>query len=200
METIAEGFTRVSNILGQWDKFSGIIPEILENKRRIGTNVHEAIDMYNHCLPFECADDEQPYVDSYIRWHEEEKIVVEYGEERFYDRRLMITGKIDGVVKFRDRSQVVVCDWKTSYSADPLNWPMQGAFYRHLVSLEREPNLSTTFMFIKLDKHGELPKIYQYEYTEQLWHTCECAVTTYYYQKPWLDKRKQGFRDGWINE
>ena len=45
VEKIKDGYTRVSEIVSVPGMFDMIPPDVLENKVRIGTNVHEAIHM-----------------------------------------------------------------------------------------------------------------------------------------------------------
>ena len=58
MEIIKLGYVRVSTILSQWDRFSAIPKDILDNKVRIGTNVHKHIELYNSFLPYDAENDE----------------------------------------------------------------------------------------------------------------------------------------------
>lgn len=196
MDTINEGYARVSTVLSQWDRFSGIDPIVLENKKNIGIEVHTAIDFYNtmKLYPAEISEAARPYFDSYIKWAISEKFSVMKSEERYYDERLKITGAIDALVKFPDSGQLILCDWKTSYSADPINWPLQASFYQYLLSVNRI-NVHPMSFFVKLSKNGDFPEIFEYLHTDALMTMCEHSVATYYYQKPWLDKRKEGFRE-----
>lgn len=195
MEIISPGYARVSEILSQWDKFSGIDKDVLEAKKILGTNVHSCIDMYNASLPYIATEKEEPYVQSYIRWKNREKFLVVESEKRYYDERLMITGKLDALVHFKDEindgGQVTLCDWKCSYSEDPINWPLQASFYRYLLLVNGVTCIAPVVRFVKLDKNGDMPKIFEYKCSEQLALTCEAAVVTYRHQKPWLDKRKE---------
>ena len=194
MEIIKPGYTRVSEILSQWDRFSGIDRDVLENKKRIGTNVHEAIDLYNACLPYSLEEDERGYFESYIEWRKLTQFEILASETRLYDDRLMITGAFDLLVKFPQEEEGSVCDLKCSYSEDPINWPMQGCFYRYLLTVNGGQDISQRVNFIKLDKRGYSPDVYEYDVTNMM-RVCESAVITYNHQKPWLIKRKQGERE-----
>jgi len=200
LEIIKEGYTRVSQILGQWDKYSGIDPAVLDNKIRIGTNVHEAINMFNLCLPYSLKEDERPYMESYLQWYDASPFILIESEKRYYDEEAKITGAIDAVMHFKndpinDGGQIVLCDWKCSYAEDPLNWPLQGAMYYDLLKKNGVESLARKCRFVKFDKHGGMPKVYEYEITKELLLVAEAAKVTYFYQKKWLDKRKQGERE-----
>ncbi len=194
LEEIRPGYTRVSTILSQWDKFSGILPEILENKIRIGTNVHKAIDAFHLGLLVELADDEQPYFNSFFGWYNEVKYQCMQSEKRLYDDSLKITGELDALVKLGDSKELTLLDWKCSYSEDPINWPLQGAFYIYLLRQNGHENVSDVCMFVKLSKESVLPKVFEYD-TSNLLPICKAAVQTYEYQKIWLEKRKKGIRE-----
>ena len=54
---IKEGYTRVSEILGKRSDFSMIDPQVLANKCRIGTNVHERINLEIQGIFMDSEDD-----------------------------------------------------------------------------------------------------------------------------------------------
>ena len=114
MEEIKKGYTRVSEIVSVPGMFDMIPPDVLENKVRIGTNVHEAIHMDFLGFVPDLAEDEKGYYDSYLEWKGMAKVTTAMSEDRFYDDALMITGAIDGLLRFPYEDNLVAVDWKTS--------------------------------------------------------------------------------------
>jgi hypothetical protein len=188
--SIKEGYTRVTEILSQWDKYSFIPQEILERKKTIGTTVHQAIIDHNSGLPIVLTDDEGgKYFQSYLLWHRIEKFEIVKDSQRYYSDNLMITGEIDALVKYQGRNELILVDWKTSASTDALAWEMQAMFYMHLLRINGVENLAPYAFFVKLDKDANLPKLFRYDYSEAVMDDCYAAVKTYRRMKRWLDKR-----------
>lgn len=187
---VKEGYTRVSEILSQWDKISGIDQTVLERKRDLGTNVHESIDSFSKGFPSVLTDEEGgKYFSSFLVWNSLKNPTFVETELRLYDDDLKITGCIDAILKFPDSDDIILIDWKTTYNADKLNWPLQASFYLTLLEKVYSKNISKA-LFVKLDKNGEMPKEYFFEQSEYLKNVCSQALGTYLYQKPWLEKRK----------
>jgi hypothetical protein len=181
MDTIKPGYTRVSSILGQWDTFGHIDPVVLQNKCNIGTRVHETIDAHHKNIYLPLDNAAKGYFDSYVRWEEVVKPNVIKNEERYYCDKLMITGQVDAIITFPGDGRLVLIDYKTSAQESPKTWPLQACFYHYLAS-QAGVELSDRLIFIKLDKTGQMPKIYEYQYSRQLWDVCLAAWTTYRYR------------------
>jgi len=195
MEDIKDGYTRVSAIISQWDKMSNIDPMVLERKTALGTNVHKAISDHYNGIPSVLTDEEGgKYFSSFLIWNEANKPVPVRIEERLYDDDLMITGCLDAILKFPDSDEIILIDWKTSYNADKLNWPLQASFYLSLLAKNGIHGL-TKARFIKLDKLGDMPKEFEFIQSEYLLQTCRAAYITYMYQLPWLEKRKTSIEE-----
>ena len=194
-EEIKSGYTRVTEILAQWshniineegDVVAKMLPgsnsfidiEILNRKRDIGIAVHEAIENHVNGLYTPLNESEVGYFDSYLTWEKENRHKIVLSEKRYYNDELMITGKIDSIISFQ--GQNILVDYKTSYSENPKMWPLQACFYRNL-ALQEMDNISNTMVFVQLSKKGALPKVYRYEYTEELWDVCKSALTCYRY-------------------
>src|SRR5271157_1296805 len=97
-EEVKEGFTRVSEVLSQWDKLSLINPDVLERKAQLGTNVHNAIANYYNGVPSVLTDEEGgKYYASFLLWNAERKASPIHIEKRLYDEETMLTGCIDAV-------------------------------------------------------------------------------------------------------
>jgi len=180
MDQIKQGYTRVSSILGQWDTFGHIDKAVLQNKADLGTRVHEAIDNHHKGLFVPLDDKANWYFESYIRWDRLTNAKIVKNEERYYCDKLMITGQIDALIELPGESKPVLVDYKTSANESPKIWPLQACFYHYLVT-QTGLDISDRLIFLKLDKNGELPKVYEYKYTKQLWSICHSAWLTYTY-------------------
>ena len=185
-----DGYTRVTEILSQWDKSSHIDQVVYEKKTQMGTNVHDAIANSFRGIPTILTDDEGgKYFSSFLLWRAARCPVVHAFESRMYDHERKITGAMDAVVKFPSGEELFLIDWKTSYSADKCNWPLQASFYMQLLELSGIVGIRKC-KFIKLDKLGDMPIEYDFEQSEYLIDMCNHAIETYRYNSSWLEKRK----------
>ena len=180
MENIKEGYTRVSTILGQWNSFAHINPDVLANKCRIGTNVHAKIAAECEGIFIDLEPDEEGYFESWERWWEKEELSSKLlkTEQRFYCDDLMITGCVDALVAVD--SHLIIVDYKTSASANKKMWALQAAFYHYLVK-SPYTNLKNEVWFPRLKKEGKKATHYKFEITDELWETCLSALKTYRY-------------------
>lgn len=181
-DKIKPGYTRVSDIIGQWGKLIGIPEAILERKKRIGIEVHAAIsfNIDTKChLPI--AEDCVPYYNSYLSWREMQDGFLEkiQNTTRYYDNALMITGQPDALIKTRTNDEPMLVDWKCTFSEMPFEWELQGAFYWMLVHDADISRLSREVVFIKLDRDGGEPRVYNYGITQQVLSECMASLTTY---------------------
>ena len=186
-EEIKEGYTRATEVLSQWDKFSMINNEVFVAKTILGTNVHAAIANYYRGIPTELTDAEQGYFDSFYGWNAINVTDVVDFEKRMYDDKRMLTGAMDAIVKLGD--ELVLLDWKCSYNADKLGWPLQASFYMQLLKSSEGIEVNRA-IFVKLDKEGNFPKTFEYAQTPELIELTNAALLLYRYQKPWIEKRK----------
>jgi hypothetical protein len=200
-ETIREGYVRVSEILNQWSLTSNIPREMLERKGEIGTKVHDTIRDFIECIPTVLSEEEGGhYYRSFLEWYAKEKPTFQQTEERYYDDELKITGRIDNVMTLpgkkelnMDKKELVLVDWKCSHSPNNIIWNMQANFYMYL--LERngyafKPGKSKA-IFVKLDKTGELPKVYTFPYTEASIQACKGAAIAYEAVKELIIKKQK---------
>ncbi len=176
MENIQEGYTRVSTILsvlpsltGMDDNnqkiwgfpFQNINQEVLRKKCIIGTNVHAAINGWaiNDFSPLtEC---ENGYFNSFLRWQEIMHIKPIASELRLYDDKLKITGAIDMLAKIPASDNLILFDFKTSALVDEKKWPLQAAFYYHLLCVNKF-TAQENVLFIQLNRKGDLPHCHTY--------------------------------------
>lgn len=127
-------YLRVSEILARLQNFKAIDPEVLENKARIGTNVHKAIlDHSQGQFPLLESERESAYFGSYLIWEKKEKPNWKVQVPRLYCDDLMITGEIDGLIETNRHQSPVLIDWKCSATPNKEIWNMQAHFYWYLL-------------------------------------------------------------------
>jgi hypothetical protein len=176
--TIRDGYTRISSILGQWDKFGHIDPAVLAHKAEIGTRVHEAIEAHISGAPDIGDFEGRGYFESYLKWQEKSGVVTVQTEQRLYCDKLKITGAVDALVKFPGGEALTIVDYKTSAQEAPKTWPLQGCFYHYLATVNDIPTCPR-IIFLKLDKKGGEAKAFEYFYSKQLMNTCLSALNCY---------------------
>ena len=175
METIKEGYTRVSTILAQWNHLAHIDKDVLANKCRIGTNVHAKIAAETDGIFLELQPDEVGYFESWKKWKEEAEMEMEKTEARLYTEEFKITGCVDGFTKGD-----ILLDYKTSASANKKMWALQASMYHYLAEISGwQPN--TDFLFIHLKKDGKKAKEIWVECTHTLRSVWMSAIETYRY-------------------
>lgn len=181
MEEIKEGYTRVSQIIGQWNQYSHINPQVLANKCRIGTEVHEKIAAEVQGIFLDTNEDCEGYIESWIKWREDFPKPLHYAEteKRLYCDELMITGAVDAIIEAGDLR--VILDYKTSATPNKKTWALQAAFYHYLVNKEREGETDPYVWFVHLKKDGKKAKNIEIHCTEELWEAAKSALHTYRY-------------------
>ena len=174
--TIKPGYTRISSILAQWDKFGHIDPKVLAAKCELGTQVHKAIENdLQHGIE---GDTGLGYLDSFKTWPIESGASSVVTEQRLYCDKLKITGCLDAVVKFPGKPELVIVDYKTSAQESPRIWPIQACFY-HYLAIQGGIPVGDRIIFLKLDKGGKAPKAFEYHYSTQLMNVCMSALNCY---------------------
>jgi hypothetical protein len=193
MDTIKSGYTRVSDILSQWDKFGHIDPAMLSNKADIGTRVHQAIDAHHKGIYMPLQPSDEGYFNSYLEWEKQVKFTIVKNEERYYCPTMLITGQVDLIAQFPCEDKPILIDYKTSASSSKEMWSLQAAFYHRLCEINGI-SLGDRMIFLQLDKRGSQPTVHEYMYTAKLWKVCESAWITYRYLKEWIEKRKGEYK------
>lgn len=161
-DDIKPGYTRVSEFCSRYEDFGNIDQAVLENKCRIGTSVHKAIQSSIECIPFRLAEDEKGYFESWFKWWDKMRCDIVHMEERLYCDKFMLTGAIDGIIVFNDGITKSIVDWKTSASCNDDIWALKGAFYHHLVTTNKLCDISERVIYLQLDKHGGQPTVREY--------------------------------------
>ncbi len=180
MEEIKEGYTRVSSILGQWNHLAHIDKNVLDNKCRIGTEVHQKIGAEADGIFIETGRDTLGYILSWSTWKNECNEGAKYiaTEKRFYCDELKITGCVDAIMEIGDLR--VLVDYKTSATANKKMWALQGAFY-HYLATKNGIDLDPHVWFIHLKKDGKKAKEIEIHCTEELWEVAKSALHAYRY-------------------
>lgn len=132
-------------------------------KQRLGTKVHDAIhDCINGEFPLAC-EKSIPYLQSFEQWRARINPVFIESEVRYYDDHRMITGCIDTLVKFEGEEKAVLIDFKTSAQENPVTWPLQAHLYYYLLKSSGK-EIAPRFLFLKLDRYGDVPHVFQYKF------------------------------------
>lgn len=176
--SIKPGYTRISEILSHLNTYADINPQVLNRKAKIGTEVHESINAFLNDIHLPVSDQAEGYFQSWKFWNELASPTFCFSEERFYDDSLMITGCVDGIITFPYSKSMHVIDYKTSASENQITWPLQATFYHYLAS-KAGLSVSEKIMFVKLDKSGKSPKIFEYTYTPNLFKKCMEALESF---------------------
>ena len=176
-------YARVTDVIRPFSKLEHIDPDTLANKCRIGTNVHKAIeDDIRETFPMldgDCVG----YFKSYVKWKGCVNPTFVDSEKRYFCHDKMITGQIDGLVRFPHATSLVLVDFKTSAQECKETWNMQAHLYGYLLGVNGVIT-SPRFLFIKLSKRGDFPKVFDYKYCENTHRKCMDAVDQFWqYQK-----------------
>ena len=176
-------YARVSDVLRPYSDFSHIDPEVLQRKAEIGTQVHEAIsDDINMRFPV-VSPSSQGYLDSYLKWRHETNPIFLQSESRYFDDTKMLTGCIDALAILQGSSEPVLVDFKTSAQESREVWPMQAHLYDYLLRCNGiDPD--TRFLFVKLNKWGDLPIVFEYKFQKNIMAKCMEAIDLY-----WKDRK-----------
>jgi hypothetical protein len=180
-------YVRVSEVLSCLQNFSHIPEKILHAKQLLGSNVHAAIN--DSILgEFPIVDiRELGYFQSFEKWRDIANPVFVASEERYYDDLKMLTGQIDALIKFHQEEECILIDFKTSVQESPI-WRLQGHLYYHLLCQNFSCRISKRILFVKLDRHGDIPKIHEYKIDSTTLKYCLSLVDSYWKQKE-LEKK-----------
>ena len=166
-----KSYVRVSTLLQKFSDFSQIDPAVLERKQNIGTEIHQAIHEFVKGEFAYMSPSAVGYFRSFKRWFSSLKPEFIISEERYFDDDRMITGQIDGVIRFPHEKQGVLIDFKTSAQENSASWMRQAHLYAHLMH-RNGIYINDTYLFIKLDKSGEMPKVFRYKHDQFVMHEC----------------------------
>ena len=172
-------YARVSEVISPFANFQGIPKEVLDNKAALGTRVHHAIQNEIEGNFPVVGLQEQPYVQSFEKWRHYLHPTFLKTEVRCYCNKKMLTGCIDALVKLEGEEKAVLVDWKTSVNESPITWPMQAHLYYYLLK-ETGIEVSDRFLFIKLNRSGDLPRVFQYNLDTNILKSCLQSVDDFW--------------------
>ena len=156
-------YTRVTEILNPFSGYGKINPVILDKAKIRGTIVHEQINSFIETGILDFESEYQGYLDSFKMFWDLEPRSILMNEKRLYNDEYMISGQCDLILE-TEKDRILV-DWKTSTSENR-TWCLQGSAYSFLAQDEYGP--ITKILFVKLDKNGKQPFIYQYKQDHNL--------------------------------
>lgn len=192
-DDIKPGYTRVSDFCARYEDFGSVDPAYLRHRADVGTEVHAGIRGFLCDVPVILSAEAQPYFDSWLAWYELMGMPpVTHEETRMYCDKWRLTGAIDGIIR-PDGKQPMIVDWKTSSSVDNDIWPLKGAFYHYLVRTNELCEIDDKVWYVKLDKHGEKAKFYQYDVTNQLKGMVTATMMTHRFKEK-VQLNKQNWR------
>ncbi len=171
-----EDYTRVTEVLYPFSGLVDIDQAVVNNAANRGTRVHEICEsIVKGFGAWNLDDDIKGYVESFQQWYQNIDVVCI--EERFYCKDLMITGKVDLIIK-TDVGNVIL-DLKTSYRPSK-TWALQGSAYAYLANKAGYDIKGIQFLHLKKD--GSKPKIFEYENEFEMYKKC-LDVYRYFYEK-----------------
>lgn len=131
---ILPSFTRVSEILGLYQDFSKIDPQVLARKCAIGTEVHKAIECFYKEEFYPISTSARPYYNSFKSALSTELSTYKplVLEKRYYSKKMKITGQVDLIAATPEGT--ILMDFKTSYSQNVPIWSLQMALYSILIA------------------------------------------------------------------
>ena len=164
-------YARVSSIVHQYVDFSHVPKDVLERKAALGTRVHDIIhETIEGNFPI-AVGKEIGYVQSFEKWRAELNPVFVESEVRHYNEERKLTGSIDALIQLEGDDKCIIVDFKTSAQESPITWQIQGHLYHYILNSEGK-NLEPVVCFIKLDKHGKLPTVFQYKINSTIMQRC----------------------------
>ena len=175
-------YARVSDILKPFVNFDGISQEVLQAKALVGTMVHDCIEKIVKGEPYPTIGVRKcdGYIESFKCWMRALNPTFLKSEERYYCDEMLITGQVDSIVKLEGEEKCLLVDFKTSVQESP-TWIMQAHLYYYLISKNSSNlDLSKRFLFLKLDRYGQLPIVFEYHFDDRMNQRCMQAVKDYW--------------------
>ena len=143
-----EGLIRWAFNQGQtFDEYKDALTKCADD----GTLMHDAIEQ-----SFKGSDDKNHLPDGWDRFVEKFEPEFCYGEERFYDSKLMVTGQPDfvGYITFKGRRVLAVVDWKSSKKPS-IKHKLQASIYATNVEWDGDkPEIALIVAFGADNKQG----------------------------------------------
>lgn len=175
-------YVRVSEVIGKFKDWSNVPEDRKERKRRIGTEVHQAIeDEIKGDFPL-LGEETQGYYGSYLKWKESLDVRFFSTEVRYFCDEKRLTGKIDALVYPFNEFMIdlpILVDYKCTASEMKETWMMQAHLYAYLIATNGIV-ISPYYLFIKLDEAGGIPRVYRYEWDLNVHNKCMNAIEDFW--------------------
>lgn len=151
-------YLRVSLVIQAYKGPINIDRQILENKARIGTEVHSLCQRFLYGEKGLEATNQraQNYFECFKKFCKNGLLSEPtLCEHRMFDKELGITGQLDLVCPVVGKKEYILIDLKTTAVADRASWGLQGTLYSKMLMEERpDLPLADTFSFIQLKERG----------------------------------------------
>lgn len=171
-------YARVTEVLKHLNDFSKVSEAYLQEKAAIGTQVHTAIyDDLQGEFPF-VEEKAIGYYNSFQKWRDRLKPTFVEKEVRFYNDEKRLTGCADAIAHVGEGDFPIILDYKTSASESP-TWILQAHLY-HFLAISHGMKISNRSLFLKLDKLGRYPQVFDYKITWNTSNHCLRLVDEYW--------------------
>lgn len=181
-DTIATGFTRVTEVLERYSDFSNVPEHHLKNASDRGSRVHDFCDLYARNLLIEEVDEDcKPYFNAFKSWFDNYVDRVVMTEQRLNCPHYRISGKPDLVVEMQ--GEPVLIDLKTPQTVSK-TWRLQTAAYRYLLEHFTELNIKRTLVLQLPCKLDMSVKVHEYvSYEEDFSNFLQCLQIHNFFRK-----------------
>lgn len=172
---IKTGYTRVSSLISELSHYGNINKQILKEKARLGTFIHNKISQIleinlgtedqtinkdaiesinNEIKAIDIHSDTKYYLDGFIQLCKEKTILSKNHiaiEKRYYNDEYMISGQIDLLTQYEDK--IILIDWKTTSVLHEVAASVQMYFYKMLVEESEMVNVDECYI-VQLTNFG----------------------------------------------
>jgi len=176
-------YARVSAIIEPMSNLSYVKEhkkDVLAQRCEEGSTVHEAIEAFLRGEFPILGTEHMGYFESFKKWHTAIHPQVIIQEARYYCHEKRITGQIDSVMKIG--RETVLVDYKTAAAKSPA-WPYQAHLYGYLLE-KNNVAIAKRYIFLKLDKSGKLPKVYEYKFDPFIHQKCMSLISDFWKKIP----------------
>ena len=172
-------YARATATIRQFSDFSHISEDVLKRKGMLGTEVHKSIHEYiEGGFPFPSVQ-AQGYMKSFYQWEVAVNPRFLESEVRYYCDKRMLSGGVDALIKLKGKEEAILVDFKTSSQESPITWQMQGHLYHYLL-VGAGKVISPRMLFIKLDRYGHEPTVFEYKVNSNCMNRCLEAVESFW--------------------
>jgi hypothetical protein len=177
MQEKRQSYTRVTQILSIFQSYAHVPKEKLKKAQEIGTDVHEAIELYfkNEFKALESK--KTPYFESFLKWVDVSRPKLILAEERLYNDDLEVTGKFDLIAEINGQNCLI--DFKTGQYVHQKIWSLQLHWYYLLLDQDHENIDIDKFLVVQLSPIGESPLLFEITPTSTTLEVCNHSLELY---------------------